>query len=126
MRRKRTIYFNDARHYYLFVFEPPMRLQDAWQPIDEVAGTAVDTFAYGVARTDGPKTKKKCALYREPVMKLESPVTSEDPSPHGVYPFTTTHTPNLSPQKFQYFHLFHLRLKLFWVLFSLDKHFLCP
>ncbi len=53
MRRRRTIYFNDARHYYLFVYEPPMRLRDAWAPIDEVAGTAVDTFIYGVARGDG-------------------------------------------------------------------------
>ena len=53
MRRARTIYFNDARHYYLFVFEPPMRMQDAWTPVDEVAGTAVDTFAYGVSRGDG-------------------------------------------------------------------------
>ncbi|MFA6111089.1 MAG: hypothetical protein WDA75_20215, partial [Candidatus Latescibacterota bacterium] len=53
MRRRRTIYFNDARHYYLFVFEPPMRLEEAWVPIDEVAGTAVDTFIYGVARGDG-------------------------------------------------------------------------
>ena len=53
MRRKRTIYFNDARHYYLFVFEPPMKLEDAWRPVDEVAGTPVDTFIYGVARGDG-------------------------------------------------------------------------
>ncbi|MBN98484.1 MAG: hypothetical protein CME16_04440 [Gemmatimonadetes bacterium] len=53
MRRQRTIYFNDARHYYLFVFEPPMRMEDAWRPIDEVAGTAVDTFIYGVSRGDG-------------------------------------------------------------------------
>ena len=53
MRRQRTIYFNDARHYYLFAFEPPMVLEDAWLPIDEVAGTGVDTFAYGVERGDG-------------------------------------------------------------------------
>jgi len=53
MRRRRTIYFNDARHYYLFVFEPPMRLEDAWRPVDEAAGTGVDTFIYGVARGDG-------------------------------------------------------------------------
>ena len=53
MRRRRTIYFNDARHYYLFVFEPPMNLEDAWVPIDECAGTAVDTFIYGVERSDG-------------------------------------------------------------------------
>lgn len=52
-RRRRTIYFNDARHYYLFVFEPPMALENAWVPIDEVAGTSVDTFVYGVARSDG-------------------------------------------------------------------------
>ena len=53
MRRKRTIYFNDARHYYLFVFEPRMKLEDAWVPVDECAGTAVDTFIYGVERGDG-------------------------------------------------------------------------
>ena len=46
--KRRTIYFNDARHYYLFVFEPPMKLEDAWRPVDECAGTAVDTFVYGV------------------------------------------------------------------------------
>ena len=53
MRQQRTIYFNDAPHYYLFAFEPPMTLEDAWVPIDEVAGTGVDTFAYGVERGDG-------------------------------------------------------------------------
>ncbi len=51
--RKRTIYFNDARHYYLFVFEPPMAMEDAWRPVDEAAGAAVDTFSYGVERGDG-------------------------------------------------------------------------
>ena len=30
-RKKRTLYFNDARHYYLYVFEPPMTLEDAWR-----------------------------------------------------------------------------------------------
>ena len=29
----RTMYFNDARHYYLFTFEPPMALADAQRPI---------------------------------------------------------------------------------------------
>ena len=53
MRQHRTIYFNDARHYYLFVFEPPMRLEDAWSAVDEVAGTSCDTFSYGVSRADG-------------------------------------------------------------------------
>jgi len=53
VRRRRTIYFNDARHYYLYVFEPPMKLVDAWVPVDETAGTSVDTFIYGVGRGDG-------------------------------------------------------------------------
>ena len=52
-RKRRTIYFNDARHYYLFVFEPPMTMEDAWRPVDEVAGTAINTFIYGVERGDG-------------------------------------------------------------------------
>ncbi len=53
MRRRRTIYFNDARHFYLFVFEPPMTMEDMWRPVEEVAGTGVDTLVYGVARADG-------------------------------------------------------------------------
>jgi hypothetical protein len=53
MRQRRTIYFNDARHYYLFVHEPPMRMADAWSAVDEIAGTGVDTFVYGVSRDDG-------------------------------------------------------------------------
>ena len=53
MRRRRTIYHNDARHYYLWLYDPPMRMKDAWRPIDDVAGTSVDTFSYCVARGDG-------------------------------------------------------------------------
>ena len=53
MPRRRTIYYDDARHFYLWNFEPPMALRDAWVPIDQVAGSAVDTFVYGVSRDDG-------------------------------------------------------------------------
>lgn len=53
MHQQRTIYFNDARHYYLFVHEPPMELAQAWRPVDEIAGTGIDTFVYGVSRDDG-------------------------------------------------------------------------
>ena len=49
MRKHRTLYLDDARHYYLYVFEPPMTMEEAWSPVDQVAGTAVDTFVYGVA-----------------------------------------------------------------------------
>ena len=38
MRKRRTIYHNDARHYYLWVFDSPIKMEDAWRPIDEVAG----------------------------------------------------------------------------------------
>ena len=45
-RRRRTIYHNDARHYYLWVFESdPLDLHDAHRPVDEVAGTGVTTFS---------------------------------------------------------------------------------
>src|SRR5690348_9553353 len=47
-RKWRTMYFNDARHFYNFSFEPPLTLEDAWHPIDEVAGTSVNTFIYGI------------------------------------------------------------------------------
>lgn len=53
MKRKRVIYANDARHFYLFVSDPPMTMQDAWRPVDDVAGTSVDTFVYMVERGDG-------------------------------------------------------------------------
>ncbi len=53
MKQKRVIYANDARHFYLFVFDPPMAMEDAWRPIDDVAGTSVDTFVYMVERGDG-------------------------------------------------------------------------
>src|SRR5439155_14227127 len=47
-KKRRTMYFNDARHFYLYSFEPPMSLEDARRPVDELAGTAVNTLIYGV------------------------------------------------------------------------------
>lgn len=77
MRRRRTIYHNDARHSYLWFFEPPMRLEDARIPIDEVAGTAVDTFSYCVERGDG-------AFYPTKVGKMFS-VEDGKPQSNGNY-----------------------------------------
>ena len=53
MNQKKLFYFNDARHYYLFVHEPPISMENAWGPVDEIADTGVDTFVYGIARGDG-------------------------------------------------------------------------
>jgi hypothetical protein len=47
--RWRTMYFNDARHFYLYSFEPPLTMEEAWRPVDDVVGTAVDTLIYGVS-----------------------------------------------------------------------------
>ena len=50
---RRTMYFNDARHYYLYAFEPPMTMEDAWRPVDELVETSVDTLIYGVETGGG-------------------------------------------------------------------------
>ena len=59
MRKKRIIYYNDARHYYLFVFEPPMRLQEAWVPVAEVAGTAHKELAAEKVQIDREAEQQK-------------------------------------------------------------------
>ncbi|MBM3802391.1 MAG: hypothetical protein FJW26_08810 [Acidimicrobiia bacterium] len=43
-KRRRLIYHNDTRHWFLYVFEPPLSLKDAYRPVDEIAGTGVDTL----------------------------------------------------------------------------------
>ncbi len=47
MGNKRLIFYNDARHYHLYCFEPPISLEDAALPVREIAGTKVDTLVYG-------------------------------------------------------------------------------
>ena len=47
MGKRHLLFYNDARHGYMYCYDPPMRLEDARAPIDEVAGTSVDTFVYG-------------------------------------------------------------------------------
>jgi len=68
-KEHRTAYFNDARHYWLYAFEPPMSLEEAWWPIDELAGTSINTFIYGV-ETEGfwsdAKVAKRALSGRSP------------------------------------------------------------
>ena len=47
MSDRRLLFYNDARHFYIYCYDPPMRLEDAWAPVDEIAGTRVDTLVYG-------------------------------------------------------------------------------
>ena len=48
MRKPRLIYSNDARHYLMYRFDPPMSLHRLRQPVDEIIGTGVDTLAFGL------------------------------------------------------------------------------
>ena len=45
--KRRLLYYNDSRHTYMYSYDPPMTLEEARAPVDEVAGTAVGTFIYG-------------------------------------------------------------------------------
>ena len=47
MSRRRLIFYDDARHYHYYIYEPPMSIEQATWMIDAVAGTGVDTFAWG-------------------------------------------------------------------------------
>ncbi|MYB48549.1 MAG: family 10 glycosylhydrolase [Dehalococcoidia bacterium] len=47
MSNRRPIFYDDARHYHYYVYEPPMSMRKATATIDAVAGTGVDTFVWG-------------------------------------------------------------------------------
>ena len=47
MSKQRLIFYSDARHTHIYAYDPPLRVEDAVAPIDDVAGTGVDTFVYG-------------------------------------------------------------------------------
>ena len=47
MSKRRLIFYDDARHYHYYVYEPPMSMGEATATIDAVAGTGVDTFVWG-------------------------------------------------------------------------------
>ena len=47
MNESRLMFYDDARHYHYYVYEPPMTLAQATATVDAVAGTGVDTFVWG-------------------------------------------------------------------------------
>ena len=44
---RRLLFYNDSRHFYMYCYDPPIRLEDAWAPVDELLGTAVNTLVHG-------------------------------------------------------------------------------
>ena len=47
MSERRLIFYSDGRHTHIYAYDPPLRVEDAVAPIDDVAGSGVDTFVYG-------------------------------------------------------------------------------
>ena len=46
--RARMLYYDDARHAYLYTVEPPPNVLDVLHPVDVVSNTMVDTFVFGL------------------------------------------------------------------------------
>ena len=46
MKKRRLLFYNDSRHFYMYCYDPPIRLEEAWAPVGEIAATQVDTFVY--------------------------------------------------------------------------------
>ena len=49
MEKPKLFYYNDARHYLMYRFDPPLSKSTLERPVDELLGTGVDTLAYGLA-----------------------------------------------------------------------------
>ena len=49
MRKPKLIYYNDARHYLMYRYDPPLSRHVLQQPVDEILGTGVDTLSFGLA-----------------------------------------------------------------------------
>ena len=46
-RQARMLYYDDARHAYLYTVEPPPEELDVLHPVDVVCNSMVDTFVFG-------------------------------------------------------------------------------
>jgi hypothetical protein len=47
-RKARMLYYDDARHAYLYTVEPPPNVLDVLHPVDVVSNSMVDTFVFGL------------------------------------------------------------------------------
>ncbi|MEC8992165.1 MAG: hypothetical protein VX656_13055, partial [Candidatus Latescibacterota bacterium] len=46
--KARMLYYDDARHAYLYTVEPPPEELDVLHPVDVVSNSMVDTFVFGL------------------------------------------------------------------------------
>lgn len=46
--KARMLYYDDARHAYLYTVEPPPNVLDVLHPVDVVSNSMVDTFVFGL------------------------------------------------------------------------------
>ncbi len=49
MHKPKLILNNDARHYLMYRFDPPLSRKRLQSPVDEILGTGVDTLSFGLA-----------------------------------------------------------------------------
>ena len=47
-KKARMLYYDDARHAYLYTVEPPPNMLDVLHPVDVVSNSMVDTFVFGL------------------------------------------------------------------------------
>ena len=46
--KARMLYYDDARHAYLYTVEPPPEELDVLHPVDVISNSMVDTFVFGL------------------------------------------------------------------------------
>ena len=69
-KKPRIMFYNDARHPAIYMYEPPMEKEQFEAAVDEVLGTPVDTLVFGLGdgRTVFHKTEVG-ELWGDPVKK---------------------------------------------------------
>ena len=87
MSKQRLIFYSDARHTHIYAYDPPLRVEDAVAPVDDVAGTGVDTFVYGFgAGLTMYHNTKVGETWAEHLIEAGK-TTFREPEIHNTFPF---------------------------------------
>ena len=87
MSKQRLIFYSDARHTHIYAYDPPLRVEDAVAPVDDVAGTGVDTFVYGFgAGLTMYHNTEMGETWAEHLIKAGK-TTFREPEIHNTFPF---------------------------------------